>query len=81
MGSEEALIYEFTTELLKTTQVRDQTFAAVKDRFGEQGVMDLIAVAGYYVLVSMVLNVDRTPIPGDAPAPLSPFSDHKAGSR
>jgi len=41
MCYEEALIYEFTTELLKTTQVRDQTFAAVKDRFGEQGVMDL----------------------------------------
>jgi len=81
MGSDEALIYEFTTELLETKQVRDQTFAAVKDRFGEQGVMDLISVAGYYVLVSMVLNVDRTPIPGDAPAPLSPLSDRKAGSR
>lgn len=32
--------------------------------------MDLIAVNGYYVLVAMVLNVDRTPIPGGAPLPL-----------
>jgi 4-carboxymuconolactone decarboxylase len=39
-------------------------------RFGEQGVMDLIAVNGYYVLVAMTLNVDRTPIPGDGALPL-----------
>jgi len=30
--------------------------------------MDLIAVNGYYVLVSMVLNVDRTPLPGGSQA-------------
>jgi hypothetical protein len=29
--------------------------------------MDLIAVNGYYVLVSMTLNVDRTPVPGGKP--------------
>ncbi|NBS81669.1 MAG: carboxymuconolactone decarboxylase, partial [Betaproteobacteria bacterium] len=62
-------------------QVRDQTFSAVKDRFGEQGVMDLIAVAGYYVLVSMVLNVDRTPVPGNANPPLAPLLTRQATSR
>jgi 4-carboxymuconolactone decarboxylase len=81
MGPDEALIYEFTTELLETKQVRDQTFSAVKDRFGEQGVMDLIAVAGYYVLVSMVLNVDRTPVPGNANPPLAPSLTRQATSR
>ena len=81
MGPDEALIYEFTTELLETKQVRDQTFSAVKDRFGEQGVMDLIAVAGYYVLVSMVLNVDRTPVPGNANPPLAPLLTRQATSR
>ena len=81
MGPDEALIYEFTTELLETKQVRDQTFSAVKDRFGEQGVMDLIAAAGYYVLVSMVLNVDRTPVPGNANPPLAPLLTRQATSR
>jgi hypothetical protein len=33
-------------------------------------VVDLIAVSGYYVLVSMVLNTDRTPIPGGGKPPL-----------
>ena len=49
---------------------RDATFKAAVEKFGEQGVVDLIAVNGYYVLVSMILNVDRTPIPGGGKPPL-----------
>ena len=45
-------------------------YKAADDKFGEQGVMDLIAVNGYYVMVSMILNVDRTPLPGGAKPPL-----------
>ena len=36
---------------------------AVKDKFGEHGTVDLINVMGYYQLVSMLLNVDRYPLP------------------
>jgi hypothetical protein len=32
--------------------------------------MDLIAVNGCYVMVAMVVNVDRTPLPGGARQPL-----------
>jgi len=32
--------------------------------------VDLIAVNGFYVLVSMCLNVDRTPLPGGVQPPL-----------
>jgi len=81
MAPDEELIYQFTSELLETMKVSDQTFAAVKDRFGEQGVMDLIAVAGYYVLISMVLNVDRTPVPGNAAPPLPALPPRQAASR
>jgi 4-carboxymuconolactone decarboxylase len=42
----------------------------VLKHFGEAGAVDLIGVIGYYTLVSMILNVDRVPIPGGAPAPL-----------
>ena len=66
MGKEEAAVYDFCHELLNTHQVSDATFKAVKDLFGEQGVVDLIAVNGYYVMVSMVLNVNRTPLPAGA---------------
>ena len=70
MKPDEAVVYNFTTELLNTHRVSDATYAAVRDQFGEQGVMDLIGVAGYHVLVAMVLNVDRTPIPNEGKPPL-----------
>jgi 4-carboxymuconolactone decarboxylase len=70
MKEDEAIVYNFCQELHTTTRVSDATYKAMVDAFGEQGVMDLIAVNGYYVLVAMTLNVDRTPIPGNAPPPL-----------
>jgi 4-carboxymuconolactone decarboxylase len=70
MAPDEEAVYQFSCELHEHKRVSDATYAQVHDRFGEQGVMDLIAVNGYYSLVSMVLNVDRTPIPGGGPDPL-----------
>ena len=32
-------------------------------RFGEHGVMDLVGVNAFYPLISMALNVGRTPLP------------------
>jgi len=54
--------YNFTSELLRTRQVSDVTFAAAKTRFGEKGVVDMIALNGWYSMVSMALNVDRYPV-------------------
>ena len=70
MQDDEAAIYNFSQEMHTTHAVSDATYKAVLDRFGEQGVVDLIAVNGYYVMVSMILNVDRTPMPGGAKPPL-----------
>ena len=67
------MIYNFSHELHSSHQVSDGTYKAVVDRFGEQGAVDLIAVNGYYTLVAMVLNVDRTPLPGGAKPPLAPL--------
>jgi 4-carboxymuconolactone decarboxylase len=70
MSEEEAIVYDFSRELHETHGVSDETYQRAVDRFGERGVMDLIAVNGYYGLVSMVLNVDRTPLPeGAKPLP------------
>ena len=74
MSAEEVAIYDFCHELHSTTRVSDAAYQGVFSHFGEQGVMDLIATNGYYVLVAMVLNVDRTPIPGGAALPLAPLA-------
>jgi 4-carboxymuconolactone decarboxylase len=73
MAPEEEAVYNFVSELLTSKQVSDATFKAAKDRFGERGVVDLIGVSGYYQLVSMLLNVDRYPLPEGTPAELKPL--------
>ena len=69
MQPDETVIYDFSAELRDRRRVSDATFKAALDVLGEKGVMDLIAVMGYYDLVSMVLNVDRYPLPAGAPLP------------
>jgi 4-carboxymuconolactone decarboxylase len=70
MKEDEALVYEFCTELHRQHQVRDDTFEKAVAMFGERGVVDLIGVSGYYTAVSMTLNVARVPIPNAGPLPL-----------
>ena len=73
MSDDERIVYDFCTELFRDKAVSDAAFAAVCDRFGERGVIDLIVAVGYYSTVSMILNVDRYPLPdGEAP-PLKPL--------
>ena len=69
----ERIVYDFVTEYLATNRVAAPNYKRALDAFGEQGVVDLVGVCGYYMLVSMTLNVDRTPLPGGAAAPLPPL--------
>jgi 4-carboxymuconolactone decarboxylase len=62
MQKDEQALYDFVSELLNTKQVSDATFAAAKNVFGERGIVDIIAVTGWYNIVSMMLNVDRYPV-------------------
>jgi 4-carboxymuconolactone decarboxylase len=66
MEPDVAAAYNFIAELLKTRQVSDANFQAAKDRFGEKGVVDIIALAGWYCTVSMALNVDQYPLANGA---------------
>ena len=74
MDADETLVYEFSQELQETKGVSDKMYAQAVARFGERGVVDLISVNGFYVLVSMCLNVDRTPVPPGTPLPLPPLN-------
>lgn len=70
MKEDERIVYDFSNELHERHGVGDATYQRAVDAFGEQGVADLIAVNGYYVLVAMTVNVDRTPIPNGGKRPL-----------
>lgn len=69
MQEDEALVYDFCMTLHRDHFVDDALFARAKGLLGEQGVVDLIAVSGYYTLVSMVLNVAEIPLPAGTPSP------------
>ena len=73
MQPDEEIIYNFASEMLRTKQVSDAAFKAVTEKFGERGAVDLTGVMGYYCFVSMMLNVDRYPLPGGAKPELQPL--------
>jgi len=73
MDEDTRIVWEFCTELHRDRVVSDATFDAAKRRFGEQGVIDLIAVSGYYVIVAMTLNTARVGLPDGVAPPLQPL--------
>ena len=70
MKEEEAAVYDFCKELHENKSVSDATYAKALEKFGERGVIDLVGASGYYTMVSMILNVDRHPLP-EGVAPLA----------
>jgi 4-carboxymuconolactone decarboxylase len=64
---DERAIYDFIQELYKTRRVSDKTFARVRALLGDPATVELVGILGYYVLISMILNVFRmSPPPGEA---------------
>jgi 4-carboxymuconolactone decarboxylase len=61
MSDDETAIYDFCIELHHNKSVSDATYAKVLTKFGEQGIIDIVGINGYYTLLSMVMNVTRTP--------------------
>lgn len=63
MTDDETLIYNVLEELRNNRSLSDPTYAQLLKRFGEQGVIDLVAHYGYYSLLAMTMNVARTEVP------------------
>ena len=74
MQKDEEALYTFVSELLNTKQVSDATFNAAKTVFGERGIVDIIAVTGWYNIVSMMLNVDQYPVNEGTQPELKPLN-------
>jgi 4-carboxymuconolactone decarboxylase len=72
MSTDESIVYQFATELLRLQNVSDPTYDKAVERFGEHGVIDMIGVAGYYSFLSMMMNTARTAVPVDSEVPPLP---------
>lgn len=75
MTDDEDTIYDFLIELQQNRCVSEPSYQRVLARFGEQGIIDLIAIQGLYGILSMVANVARVPLPFDGAVPLPHYPD------
>src|SRR5919202_1601275 len=57
LTADEALIIRFGRELLESPQVNDDTFNAVRARYGERGLLELTAVMSVYTMNAAILRV------------------------
>lgn len=68
-------VWRLVRELLDTRAVCDAVFERAREVVGDAGVVDLVAVAGYYSTLAMTMNAARTPVPPEyerLPDPRSP---------
>lgn len=73
LSPEQATVAEFAQELLLRNGVSDATYAEATALLGDGGVVELVTLVGYFVMVSWVMNVARTPGTLNGNAPIAGF--------
>ncbi len=68
---DERAIYAFVQELYKTRRVSDRTYKRLHALLGDTAMAELVGILGYYVLISMTLNVFRMMPPDSEPLPFA----------
>jgi 4-carboxymuconolactone decarboxylase len=66
---DEALVYRICTELFKSQRLSDSSFAEAIASLGETGLVEVIAIIGYYTLIGNTLNVFQVQVPEGAAPP------------
>lgn len=67
-AADEALVYRLCSEIFRTQRLSDESFREAVAALGEPGLVELIAIIGYYTLIGNTLNVFQVPLPaGETP--------------
>lgn len=69
LTSDEALVYDFCSELLGAHKVGDATFDRIAGRWGRKGAMELAGICGYYGMLAAILNAAERPLVAPASVP------------
>ncbi|HXH83815.1 MAG TPA: carboxymuconolactone decarboxylase family protein [Candidatus Tectomicrobia bacterium] len=64
MADDEQAAYDLAEELIRTHGVSDETYGRAAAIFGEQGIVEIVGILGYFTTMAMVLNVAHTPPEG-----------------
>ncbi|MBX9593723.1 MAG: carboxymuconolactone decarboxylase family protein [Roseomonas sp.] len=70
MNDDQALVHDFAVAVHKDGTPPNALYDQAVARFGRAGVLDLLALCGYYTMLAMVLNTARPPLPDNTPDPL-----------
>jgi 4-carboxymuconolactone decarboxylase len=73
MAEDEGAIYALWNEVQRNDGVSDATYGKAVAAIGEQGVIDVLGITGYYTMLAMVMNTARTPLPDGVKPPLAPL--------
>ncbi len=68
---DERAIYDFVQELYKTRRVSDRSYKRMHAVLGDGAMVELVGILGYYVMISMTLNVFRMMPPQDTELPFA----------
>jgi 4-carboxymuconolactone decarboxylase len=69
LPKDERAVYDFIKELYRRKRVGDKTYARLQALLGDDGMVELVGILGYYVLIAMSLNVFRMGPPEGEPLP------------
>ena len=64
------LVYTLCMQMFETRRISPAAFDSARNRFGVNGVVELMGLIGYYSLVSITLNAFEVPLPEGEKAPL-----------
>ena len=73
MAEDEDAVYTLWDEVQRNQSVSDAAYARAVGKVGEQGVIDVLGITGYYTMLAMVMNTARTPLPEGVKPGLAPF--------
>ena len=60
---DEALVHRICSEIFRTQRLSDQSFNEAIAALGEQGLVEVIGIVGYYTLIANTLNVFQVGLP------------------
>lgn len=69
--ADEAVVYEFASQIWERRRVADATYRRAVAVLGERAVVDLVGILGYYALISITINAFEVPVPPGTPEPFA----------
>ena len=71
LSDEERCVHDLTSEIITTGQLSEVSYNRGSGVLGDELMVELVGLCGYYTLVSFTLNVFRVPVPDGAEIPFT----------